>query len=280
MPDGLQGKRVLVTRAAGQNTKLSRQLADLGAIPVEFPTIQIVPPADLTPLDDAIASLSQYDWLIFTSANGVTHFWLRLIAAGKSAADVQSLKIAVVGPATAAALEKFNVRVNHIPPQHVAESLLETLPVSAGERVLYPTADIARPVLADGLRAKGVIVDRVTTYQTQPVTISGNLPELLPTLDVLTFTSSSTVRNFVALLNIAVPANAIGGAVVACIGPIAAQTARELGLPVHIVPSVYTIAGLVSAMEDYFWKLGIGDSSPLNPPSKRGEIPSPRWGEG
>jgi len=252
MPDGLRGKRVLVTRAAGQNAKLSAALAARGAIPVEFPTIRIAPPADFSPLDDAIARLDTFDWLVLTSVNGVIHFWLRLRAAKKSAADLRLLKIAAVGPATATELRKLGVRVDHIPPKHVAESLLETLPVSAGERVLYPTSHIARPVLAEGLRQKGVSVQRVTAYRTEPVTAAGNLPEILPTLDVLTFTSASTARNFVALLHGNTPATAIGDAVVACIGPIAADAARSAGLPVHIVPQTFTIAGMVSALIDYF----------------------------
>ncbi len=250
MPDGLHGKRVLVTRAAGQNAKLSTALAERGAIPVEFPTIRIVSPADFSPLDDAIAALDSFDWLVLTSVNGVIHFWLRLRAAQKSAADLQSLKIAAVGPATAAELQKLGVRVDHIPPKHVAESLLATLPISAGERVLYPTSDIARGVLEKGLREKGVSVQRVTAYRTEPVTDAGNLPEILPTLDVLTFTSASTARNFAALLN----GESLEDKIVACIGPIAAEAARSAGLPVHIVPQTYTIAGMVSALEDYFKK--------------------------
>ncbi len=252
MPNGLRGKRVLVTRAAGQNAKLSAALTQYGATPVEFPTIRIVPPADFSPLDDAIARLDTYHWLILTSVNGVIHFWLRLRAAKKSAADLQSLKIAAVGPATAAELQKLGVQVDHIPPKHVAESLLATIPVTTGERVLYPTSQIARPLLAAGLRGKGAIVNRVTAYRTEPVTEAGNLPEILPALDVLTFTSASTARNFVTLLNTENPAAAIGETVVACIGPVAAETARSVGLPVHIVPRTFTIAGMVAAMERYF----------------------------
>ncbi len=252
MTDGLRGKRVLVTRAAGQNAKLSAALTKLGAIPVEFPTIRIAPPTNFAPLDEAIAELESYDWLVLTSVNGVVHFWLRLRAAKKTTADLHSLKIAAVGPATAAELQKLGVQVDHIPPKHVAENLLETLPVSAGERVLYPTSHIARPVLAEGLREKGVFVNRVTAYRTEPVTNAGNLAEILPTVDVLTFTSASTARNFAALLPDKSPAAAIGDAVVACIGPIAADAARSAGLPVHIVPQTFTIAGMVSAMEIYF----------------------------
>ncbi len=252
MPDGLAGKRVLVTRATGQNAKFSAQLTALGAIPVEFPTIRIVPPTDFSPLGDAIAALDSFDWLVLTSVNGVQFFANALTAAGKSAVDLESLKIAVVGPATAAELRKLGARIDHIPPKHAAESLVKTLPVRAGERVLYPTSDIARNVLAEGLQAKGASVNRVTAYQTEPVTIKDNLADIFPMVDILTFTSASTAQNFVVLLNTAKPAEAIGDAVVACIGPVAADAARSAGLPVHVVPETYTIAGLISAMEDYF----------------------------
>ncbi len=248
MPDSLSGKRVLVTRAVEQNTQLSVKLLALGAIPIEFPTIRILPPTDFSPLDDAIADLESYDWLILTSVNGVTNFCLRMRVAQKSVTDLQSLKIAAIGPATATELQKLGVRVDFVPPKHVAESLLETLPISAGERVLYPTSNIARDVLEKGLREKGVSAQRVTAYRTEAVIDAGNLPEILPTLDVLTFTSGSTARNFAALLN----GQSIGNAVVACIGPIAADAARSVGLPVHIVPKTYTIAGMISAMEIYF----------------------------
>jgi len=256
MASSLHGKRVLVTRAAGQNANFSAQLAAVGAVPVEFPTIRIVPPIDATPLHTAIAALDSFDWVVLTSVNGVRFFHDALTAAGKSVEDLNARKIAVVGPATAAELEKFGARIDHLPPKHVAESLAATLPVSAGERVLYPTANIARDTLERGLRQRGAQVTRVTAYRTEAVTDPKNLPELLPTVDMLTFTSASTARNFAALLG----GQSIGDAVVACIGPIAADAARSEGLPVHIVPETYTLAGLIAAMEEYFWRLKISPS--------------------
>jgi uroporphyrinogen-III synthase len=251
MPDGLRGKRVLVTRAKGQNEKFSRQLEAVGAIPVEFPTIQIVPPSDPGPLDKAIANLTNYDWLIFTSANGVTHFWQRLDMTDKGLTDLQNVRIAAIGPATAATLSKRQAQVDLIPSEHVAEALLEAIGDVAGQCILLPTADIARPTLVEGLQAKGATVDRVTAYQTKPVEEPGNLLTLLATIDILTFTSASTVRNFVNLLQTDTPATTIGQATVACIGPITAQAARELGLPVHVTAVTYTIAGLVEALIKY-----------------------------
>ena len=251
MPDGLRGKRVLVTRARGQNEKFSRELAAAGDVPVEFPTIQIVPPADFGPLDRAITDLAAYHWLIFTSVNGVDHFWQRLLQLSQSTAALRHIRVAAIGPATAAALRQQQVQVDLLPAEHVAEAPLAAIGDVAGRRILLPTADIARSTLAAGLRASGASVDQVTAYQTQPVEDPGHLLDLLPAIDILTFTSGSTVRNFVNLLQTDFPATAIGPALVACIGPVTAQTAQELGLPVHIVAETYTITGLIQALENY-----------------------------
>jgi uroporphyrinogen-III synthase len=252
MPDGLRGKRVLVTRAIGQNKKLSQQLTTVGAVPVEFPTIQIGPPTDPTPMNTAIANLSYYQWLILTSANGVKYFWQHLIALGKSASDLQHIRIAAIGPATATEIEARGLTVDLIPDKHVAEALVDAMPDVSGQHILLPTANIARDALVDGLTARGAMVKRVTAYQNLPVTDPGNLPGLLPTLDVLTFTSASTAQNFVNLLQSENPAAAIGTAIVACIGPITADAATEVRLPVHIVAKTYTIPGLVETMQQYF----------------------------
>jgi len=252
MPDGLRDKRVLVTRAIGQNTKLSQQLASVGAVPVEFPTIQIGPPADPTPLNTAIANLGNYQWLILTSANGVKYFWQHLLATGKNATDLQHMRIAAIGPATAAEIRARGLAIDVIPAEHMAEMLVAAMPHVTGQRMLFPTADIARDALVDGLAANGAIVERVTAYQNTPVTDPGDLPKLLPTLDVLTFTSASTARNFVNLLQPEKPTTAIGSAIVACIGPVTADAAADAGLPVHVIAETYTIPGLVEALQQYY----------------------------
>jgi uroporphyrinogen III methyltransferase/synthase len=248
----LRDKRVLVTRAIGQNTKLSQQLVSVGAVPVEFPTIKIGPPVDPKPLNTAIANLANYRWLILTSANGVKYFWQHLLAAGKDTTDLRHLRVAAIGPATAAEIRARGLTIDVIPTEHVAEALVTAMPAVAGQRILLPTADIARNTLVDGLAAKGGTVDRVTAYQNTPVTNPGDLPKLLPTLDALTFTSASTARNFVNLLQPKNPSTAIGPAIVACIGPITANAATEAGLPVHVVADTYTIPGLVEALQQYF----------------------------
>ena len=248
----LKSKRILVTRAEGQNAKLRRLLEAAGAEVVEFPTIQITPPDDPAPLNAAIAELSRYHWLAFTSANGVRFFWRALRAAGKRAAHLQIVRIAAVGPATADALHALGLPIACVPDRHTADALADAMGDVTGKRILFPAADIARPALEMGLRAKGAIVERVTAYQTRPVTQAGNLPTLLPTLDALTFTSPSTVRNFVALLKTDAPADAIGGAVVACIGPTTAAAAEETGLPVHAIAQPHTAEGLARSLIQMF----------------------------
>ncbi|MFQ5577341.1 MAG: uroporphyrinogen-III synthase [Anaerolineae bacterium] len=248
----LKLKRILVTRAAGQNHKLSRLLEAAGAGVVEFPTIQITPPDDPAPLKATIAALSRYHWLAFTSANGVRFFWRALQAAGKGAADLQPTPLAAVGPATAAALRALDLTVACTPAEQTAEALAAAMGDVAGQRILFPAAGIARPALETALRAKGGIVERVTAYQTRPVTQAGDLPALLPTLDALTFTSPSTAQNFVALLETPRPADATGGAVVACIGPTTAAAARESGLPVHLTAQPHTVEGLVKSLVTYY----------------------------
>lgn len=252
MPEALRGKRVLLTRPAGQNDEFRQRLRALGAIPIEFPTIQITPPADPSALDAALARLEVYCWIVFTSANAVEHVCHRLLRVGRTASDFSQARIAAIGPATAAALAEQGVGVDLVPGEHVAEALVEQIGDVAGQRILLPAADIARPTLAAGLQAKGAIVDRVVAYQTKPVEAAGDLTTCLNTLDVLTFASSSAARNFVHLLNTAAPATAIGRAIVACIGPATAKTAEEMGLPVHVVAETYSIPGLTEALVQHF----------------------------
>ena len=266
----LQGKRVLVTRAQEQNEDFSRQLAAVGAIPIELPTIQIVPPDDPAPLEAALGRLAVYDWLIFTSANAVKYVWQRLLLGGKSTAGLPAARLAAIGPATAAALTELGLTGALMPADHIAEALVESMPDIRGQRILLPTADIARPTLADGLRARGAIVDWVVAYQTRPAEAPADLKARLAEVDIITFTSSSTAQNFVAML---IPKGEAEGAgkgageqggrgaggtdsleraVIACIGPKTAQTVRDLGLPVHVVAKEHTVSGLVESLETYY----------------------------
>lgn len=250
----LFGKRVVVTRARAQASALSDQLRSLGADPFEFPTIAIRPPDDWRPLDQAIENLSKYDWVIFTSVNGVGYFWERLEKAGKDTRALGRAKIAAIGPATADALYQKGITADLVPDDFVSEALLEHMPSVRGERILLPRANIARPKLADGLEEAGARVDEVAAYQTE---LGGGdkvhlMREVLEKgeIDVITFTSSSTVRNFMEILGEIPPLPDF--VTIACIGPITAQTARENGFAVHVVAEEYTIDGLVEALIDHF----------------------------
>jgi uroporphyrinogen III methyltransferase/synthase len=233
----LFGVRVVVTRAREQASELSRRLRDLGAFTVELPAIEIGPPADGgAALADAAARVGEYDWVVLTSANAVERF-LPLVA---DARRFGSAAIAAIGPGTAAALASRSLVADLIPEQFVAEGLLDVFPNGSG-RVLLPRAAVARDVLPDGLRAKGWAVDVVEAYRTQPVTPSAEALEAAATAHAITFTSSSTVTNYLAS-GAAVPP------VVACIGPVTADTARAAGLTVDVVADSHTIEGLVEAL--------------------------------
>jgi uroporphyrinogen-III synthase len=245
----LSGCRVVVTRSQDQAEELSKRLRAFGAEPILFPVIAIVPPRPNGPLDQAIARLADYDWIVFTSVNGVEHFYRRLEErwrAESRLAAVLPTKIAAIGPATANALRQHGAMVNLVPAEYRAEAILDVIGDVVGQRILLPRADIARPALVDGLRAMGSEVDEVPAYRTvQGEPDSAAFDALRAGVDVVTFTSSSTVRNFVSLTN----GLDYGNPVVACIGPVTAATARELGLPVDVVADEYTIEGLLKALK-------------------------------
>jgi uroporphyrinogen III methyltransferase/synthase len=250
----LFGQRVLVTRTREQASVLSHRLRALGADAIELPTIRIAPPADPAPLDSAIAGLPDYEWIVFTSANGVRHFWERLGHAGLDARAFHGVRVAAIGPATAAELEARGLAADYVPGQYVAEAVAAGLGDVHGLRILLPRADIARPALAELLRAGGADVVEVVAYRTvRPKTDPAQLSDLLAGITVATFTSSSTVSNLAAMARDAdldLPRK-LAHATVACIGPITAETARELGIRVQTVANEYTIEGLVEALVDH-----------------------------
>jgi uroporphyrinogen III methyltransferase/synthase len=255
----LFGQRVLVTRTRQQASALSTRLRALGAEAIELPTIHIAPPGDWAPLDTAITALNSYDWIVFTSVNGVGNFWERLDHAGLDARALQGVRLAAIGPATAAELQARGLRADYLPGEYVAEAVAAGLDDVRGLRVLLPRADIARPALADLLRQGGADVVEVTAYRTlRPDTVPGELRDLLAGITIATFSSSSTVRNLAAMARDAgldLP-RALAHATIACIGPITAGTARELGLPVHTVAAEYTIDGLVEALIQHACETG------------------------
>ncbi|MBE3587220.1 MAG: uroporphyrinogen-III C-methyltransferase [Thermoanaerobacteraceae bacterium] len=249
----LFGKRVLVTRSREQASELSRIIEDLGGEALEFPTIAIREPESYAPLDAAIDRLGSYRWVIFTSVNGVHFFFRRLRERGRDIRDLHGSNLCAIGPQTRQALERFALQVTHMPDEYRAEGIIAGLEerINPGDRVLLPRADIARKALAEGLRDLGAVVEEVVAYRTVPA--GGNarlIRELLAEgrIQVVTFTSSSTVRNFVQLLQEPHLPRLLEKTMVACIGPITARTAREMGLPVHVQAREYTIAGLVQAI--------------------------------
>jgi uroporphyrinogen III methyltransferase/synthase len=255
----LFGKRIVVTRAREQADALASRLGALGAGVIELPTIEIRPPADCGPLDRAIAELDSYDWLVFTSANGVRFFLDRLDA---SKHDLRKLraKICAIGPATRAAVEALHLKVDLMGKEYVAESLLDAFADYdlAGKRVLLPRAAVARDLVPAGLARRDARVDVVEAYRTvAPEHLAARVREVLESCpDCVTFTSSSTVLNLVQVFG----SEALRGIAVASIGPITTQTARGLGVDVTTQAKVYTVEGLVAAV--------LGLYTEMTPPSE------------
>ncbi len=248
----LSGKRILITRPRAQASALVDRLSSLGAVPVVFPTIVISEPEDLAQLDQAINSLSSYAWVIFTSTNGVVYFWQRLKALRKDHRVFKGVRVAAIGPATTAALRQRWIQPDFVPDEFVADAIPSGLGDVRGRRILLPRADIARPALVNELEKLGALPDEIAVYQTLPANPSPEeLAELEHGIDVATFTSSSTVYNFVHILGDGA-ASLLKGAVIACIGPITAETAHSLGLAVDVVATKYTADGLVDALLEYF----------------------------
>lgn len=261
----LAGKHIAITRPPEQAADLATQLEAHGARVTPLPAIAIVPLDDPSRLDAAITALASYDWIVFTSANGVRAFEQRLHPRGFDWSVRHRARIAAIGPATAAALEQRGVTADLVPREYVAEGLVEALGNVAGQRILLPRADIAREALARELEVRGAEVHEIAAYRTvvqplDPALLSRVLDN--DRVDAITFTSSSTVCSLLEALRAAGrdPARALEGIVLACIGPITAQALRETGLEPGLVAEVYTIAGLVAALVAHF-------SSPGHSPS-------------
>ncbi|ADJ25771.1 uroporphyrin-III C-methyltransferase [Dehalogenimonas lykanthroporepellens BL-DC-9] len=247
----LHGRKVLVTRSRRQASDMSRELKARGALPVELPVISIET-GDERALDEAIRR-GAFDWVIFTSVNGVEAFFNRLQAAGKDARWFAGGRIAAIGPATGAALENRGLRPDSMPEQFTAAAVLAALSDQQieGMDILLPRADIAPPLLAEGLRNMGGKITEIAAYRTRgEAGVSAEAAgRAAAECRVITFCSSSTVEHFLKKVSVDVlPADTI----TACIGPVTAATAEKLGLKVDIVAAEHTIPGLVTALEDYF----------------------------
>jgi uroporphyrinogen III methyltransferase / synthase len=254
-PHPLAGRRIVVTRARDQAGALARALAALGAEVVLAPTIRVVPLADLAPLGAALSGPVPYDWIVFTSRNSVQIVCAELPAWGLSAADLGRARVAAIGPGTADALARAGVAPALVPERFVAEAVVAALAARGtlrGQRVLLPRARVARDALPDGLRAAGAVVDVIPVYETVREPGDGRALAtalLAGEIDVVTFTSSSTVRGFAELVG---PAAGSGQFAAAVIGPVTATTARELGMRVAVEAEVYTVPGLVDALARHF----------------------------
>jgi uroporphyrinogen III methyltransferase/synthase len=254
----LLGKRIVVTRARAQASNLIQQLTALGAECLQCPTIEVVPPDSWEPLDQAIQKIAQYQWLIFTSANGVQFFFERLFELGMDARNLGHLHTAAIGPVTAERLKQFGVKTDILPKTYQAEAVVGAFAQMTveGQKMLLPRAKEARAVLPEELARMGAQVDEIVAYQTIE---TGDKNRILlsaleaKTVDMITFTSSSTVRNFQTLLPEGPRAPELMKAVtIACIGPITADTARSLGFQVNITAKDYTIDGLCKAIVNYY----------------------------
>jgi uroporphyrinogen III methyltransferase/synthase len=255
----LLGKRIVVTRARQQASDLVGLLSDLGAACLEYPTIKIMPSADARPLKNAAEKLNVYDWVVFTSVNGVIYFFEQLFAAGKDVRALGHLKTAAIGPATAEKLREFGLISDIVPKTYRAESLVEAFKAEqlTGKKILLPRAKEARPILMKELKRMGAEVEEVPAYETLKVT--ENIDDLVHQLenrriDLITFTSSSTVKNFKALLPAEKFTKLIQGVTIASIGPITSDTATALGFDVRITADSFTITGLVEAILHYYQK--------------------------
>ncbi|HBX68174.1 MAG TPA: hypothetical protein DEH25_01970 [Chloroflexi bacterium] len=257
-PNWIQNKmRVLITRPVEQTADFAAALRAIGAQPVFLPAITIRPVEDTSALDHSLARLDHYSWLILTSANAAEIILERMNSL-RIGAPPQSLRLAAIGPKTAAKLEAGGLHPDFIPDQYIAEAILPGLGDLMDRWVLLPLADIADDTLPNAIEAAGGIAHVIEAYHTLPAEPE---PEGLAALrlgvDLLTFTSGSTVRNFFALVQSAGldPLNLPGSPKVACIGPKTAQTARDLGFTVDLIADPYTSDGLVAAIQSHFIQL-------------------------
>jgi uroporphyrinogen-III synthase len=249
----LAGIRVLVGRAPHQARALASGLSALGAEVLSIPFIEIRKPSSYKPLDSALKKLAEYDWLILTSVNGAEAIWERSQTLDINVKSFEHLKIAAIGPATKKSIEKHGLKVDVVPERYVAESVVESLRNRvAGKRVLLARAKVAREVIPNELEKLGAQVDVVEAYETVvPPRSRERLQSALKGKrqpDVIAFTSSSTVRNFVEMLGRKITKSQLDRVQFASIGPVTSSTLRELGLPVHIEARQYTIPGLIDAV--------------------------------
>jgi len=265
----LLGKKILVTRAEDQNTEIADQLRQYGATPILLPTIRIIPLENYSELDRSIKRLSTYDWLIFTSLNGVKYFLSRLEEIGGCIEKLGDAKIAAIGTKTGQILKAHGIKVDFIPGKYRAEGLIDGMKKAGikGKKVLIPRAESAREILPQELRKWGAEVDVIAVYKTIKPSYSAEYRKKFikkGEIDVITFTSSSTVTNFVAIFSEQELGTLTSGSLVACIGPITQKTAEKKGIKTDIMPEEYTTRALIEAIIK-FYENSTSNSNNLQP---------------
>jgi uroporphyrinogen III methyltransferase / synthase len=256
----LFGRRIVVTRSREQAGDFIEMLEERGAEAIPAPTIRVLPPEDMGALTQACAEAGSYDWIVFTSANAVDHFMTTLLAAS-DVRELKGVRICAIGPSTASRLSKYGIRVDLTPTEYRSEALIATMNTGGhlqGARVLLPRADIARELLAEELRASGAVVTEVVAYRT--VLATGDRdgdPDVYRMLlegeiDAVTFTSASTVRNFVEILGHDQAVDLLRTTVVASIGPVTAEAAQQFDIATSVMPERYTVPDLVDALVNHF----------------------------
>ena len=240
----LFGKKIVVTRTREQASKLSKMLTMLGARAIELPVIKISRSNDMSPLHKAFKNISGYSWLVFTSQNAISIFFEELFFTGKDTRSLGDIKIAAIGRATADELHKYGLKADLVPPEFIAESLLKEIQKHElkGSKILIPCAEDARPALTEGLKNSGADVDRIHIYTAQPPeSADQGTVEQVKNADMITFTSSSTAKNFFSMIKST-------NAELASIGPVTSETLRELGHNPHIEAEEFTVEGLVDTI--------------------------------
>ncbi|HEX8493117.1 MAG TPA: uroporphyrinogen-III synthase [Pyrinomonadaceae bacterium] len=259
----LSGRTVVITRALAQAAEFAAELERYGARVVACPTIEITAPESYAPLDEAIENLYGYDWIIFTSVNGVDYFLKRFTELGHSIDELDDLRVCSIGEATAVRLRDAQIHVDVVPEEFKAEGVFEALTNYLGGvkgfyalNFLIPRAAVARDYLPLALEGAGARVDTIAVYRTvRPQTSErGRIEALLAggAVDCITFTSSSTVTNFAQLFDITDLSELLAGVQIACIGDITANTATQHGLRVHIQPAEYTVPALARAIAEHY----------------------------
>lgn len=254
----LFGRKIVVTRAREQASGFAARLEESGAHVIEFPTIEIMEPESWSDLDAALAKISGYDWIVFTSVNGVGFFISRLKEKGMDIRDLKGLKVLAIGPKTAEAVENLGVRVDFVPQEYRAESIIEGMGPEniKGKNILIPRAKVAREVLPDEMRRLGADVTIAECYVTvRPESRKEEVRKFFEdgAIDAVTFTSSSTVENFMDMWDDRETGlRLMNGVKVASIGPITSETAQKLGLTPDIEPKEFTTSALADAIEEHF----------------------------